>query len=357
MRTYKIIGLMSGTSMDGVDLCFAQFSSEKSNWNFEILNTKELGYPTELKKKLSNSTQLSGLDLTLLDLEIGDFFGECINEFIAESRIDKSQVDAIASHGHTVFHQPEKRMTLQIGNGTRIAATCGIPVINDFRSKDVFFGGQGAPLVPIGDRNLFSDQAESFLNIGGFTNISFQKNDSWNALDICAGNLPLNRIMEQSFGLSYDKDGEKAKSGRINQNLLEKLNALPYFNQTGPKSLGTEWLDTEFESNYKDTFISPEDLLSTITEHIAIQIGTTLDKNRLSSVLITGGGAKNEFLRERIKENTSAKIVIPQQEIIDFKEALIFGFLGALYLAKDENILKEITGAERNSCSGVLHLP
>lgn len=348
---------MSGTSTDGMDLCYSSFQKKEERWEFEILATQEYKYQDDFKRKLIEATSLSGLTIHLLSNELGLFFGEKINHFLQQHNINPKDVDAVASHGHTVFHQPNEKFTLQIGNGTRIAQTCGIPVINDFRVKDVFLGGQGAPLVPIGDALLFSDQAEAYLNIGGFTNISFQKNNIRTAFDICAGNLPLNRIMEKDFNCSFDKNGEKAKTGKINHELLTGLNSLPYFKLAEPKSLGTEWLDSEFTPIYSSLKINSEDILRTLTEHIAQQIGAILDKNTISSVLLTGGGAKNTFLVNQIKNNTSSTVLLPSEEIIDFKEALIFGFLGALYLEKEHNVLKEVTGASRNSCSGVLHLP
>jgi anhydro-N-acetylmuramic acid kinase len=219
----------------------------------------------------------------------------------------------------------------------------------------VIHGGQGAPLVPIGDFELFNSEAESFLNIGGISNVSFKKNGKITAFDCSLGNLPLNKLA-QNKGLTFDKDGVLAKSGEINFFLLDLLNNLPYYLQNGPKSLGTEWLESEFYPLIKfDRDI--ENNLRTVIEHEAIQISNVLNKNELKSVFITGGGALNNFLIERIGHYFEGKIILPERKIIEFKEAIVFAFLGALYAEKLPNCLKDVTGADQNVSGGILHLP
>lgn len=356
MITYNIIGLMSGTSLDGLDIALVRLICQENNtWTYELVQAETFSYQPELIEKLSISTQLTAIQLFKLDKELGKNIGEFVNIFIQKHKIEKNTIDYIASHGHTVYHQPENGFTVQIGCGTTIAAISGIKVINDFRTKDVIHGGQGAPLVPIGDFELFNSEAESFLNIGGISNISFKKNGKIVAFDCSPGNLPLNKLA-QNKGLNYDKDGILAKSGEINFFLLDLLNNLPYYSENGPKSLGTEWLESEFYPLVKfDRDI--ENNLRTIIEHEAIQISNILNKNELKSVFVTGGGALNNFLIERIAHYFEGEIILPERKIIEFKEAIVFAFLGALYAENIPNCIKDVTGADQNVCGGVLHLP
>ncbi len=356
MIEYKIIGLMSGTSLDGLDIAYVKYSKGFDNqWNFEFINASTFSFPIGLEKEIRRATQMSVTEILQLDKKIGKTYALFVNQFLKENNIEKQEVDVIASHGQTIFHQPKNGFTYQIGCGTTIAFLTGINVINDFRTKDVVAGGQGAPLVPIGDYKLFRSYADSFLNIGGFANVSFEKEETIYAFDICPGNLPLNKLINLK-GLSFDRDGLVAKQGEINFYLLEILNNLSYYSQDYPKSLGTEWLENEFYPLIKfDNSI--EDNLRTILEHEAIQISNVLNKENLKSVLITGGGVKNLFLIERIKKYYQGEVVIPSESIVDFKEAIIFGFLGALYLANEENTISSVTGAEKNVSGGVLHKP
>lgn len=347
---------MSGTSLDGLDIAWTQLKNDpEKGWEFELLAAHTFEYNNELQQKLSEATTLSALQLFQLDKELGKEMAKFVNAFIAKHKIPKTEIDLIASHGHTVFHQPDKGVTVQIGCGSTIALLTGIKVVNDFRTKDVIMGGQGAPLVPIGDFHLFGSQAEAFLNIGGISNVSFRKNDRITAFDCSPGNLPLNKLA-QSKGMPYDKNGELASAGEINFFLLDMLNALPYYQEEGPKSLGMEWMEQYFYPLVKfDRDI--ENNLRTIIEHESFQIGSVLNKHKLKSVLITGGGALNTFLIERIGHYFDGEIVLPEKKIIEFKEAIVFAFLGALYMEKEPNCLKDVTGASRDVCGGVLHLP
>jgi anhydro-N-acetylmuramic acid kinase len=353
---YEMIGLMSGTSLDGLDIAHVRFHlSDASNPRFELLHSKTIPYSEDLIQQLLHIDQLSLSAVMILDKSLGLFYAKEINAFLEENNISKEQIDAIASHGQTILHQPANGFTLQIGCGTTLAFHTGIKVVNDFRTKDVVAGGQGAPLVPIGDFDLFADQADAFLNIGGFTNVSFKKEVNIIAFDVTPGNLPLNKLAA-SRGLPYDKDGELARSGDINFFLLDLLNNLPYYSQEAPKSLGTEWLEEHFYPMIKfDKEI--ENNLRTLTEHIGNQVGNALNNTGARTVLVTGGGAKNAFLIERIRSYFNGELIIPETTIIDFKEALIFAYLGALYLHGKPNALCSVTGAQRNTSGGVLHLP
>lgn len=345
---------MSGTSLDGIDIAFVHIQrNEQGLWSFNLVNAETVEYSDEIKENLRISTDISAPALFKLDKMLGQMMGKAINKFIEKNKILKDQIQIIASHGHTVFHQPDNGFTVQIGCGSTMALETGITVVNDFRTKDVILGGQGAPLVPIGDFELFKGQADAFLNIGGISNISFRKDGQITAFDCSPGNLPLNKLA-QNKGLNYDKNGDLARSGEINFFLLDLLNNLPFYQQPGPKSLGTEWLEQYFYPMIKfDRDI--ENNLRTVIEHEAYQIGQVLSRNEIESVMITGGGAFNQFLVERIQHYYKGKLVLPAKEVIEFKEAIIFAFLGALYLEELPNCLSEVTGASRNVCGGVLH--
>lgn len=355
MNSFQIIGLMSGTSMDGVDMAFCRFEKdEKGNWNHRVISYESASYSPELLDRLKRSKSYSAVELLLLDKELGKHFAQCINNFIEKNEIQRDEIDAIASHGHTIFHQPENGFTYQIGCGDTLAYQTGIQVINDFRQKDIIAGGQGAPLVPIGDLLLFSGKADAFLNIGGFSNITFINNKVI-AYDICPGNLPLNKYANE-LGEPYDQNGEIARSGNLIPPLLSKLNSIPYYSEKAPKSLGTEWLDDEFYIHVPDTFGS-EDKLRTCVEHISQQISNNINNSGAHQVMVTGGGAYNSFLIEMIRSKTNSNIYLPDNQLIEFKEAIVFGFLGALYLSGESNVLPFVTGAEKPTTGGVLHKP
>jgi anhydro-N-acetylmuramic acid kinase len=351
----EIVGLMSGTSLDGLDIAHVSIEFKNQKVHFELLNCETTPYDSEILLQLQKYNDLSIPEMLILDKKIGRYYGEKVNEFISKNNLNKKHIDAIACHGQTIFHQPQNGFTYQIGCGSTLAYVTGLKVINDFRTRDVIAGGQGAPLVPIGDFNLFANQAESFLNIGGFANISFKKGNKIIAFDICPGNLPLNLLANQ-IGLEYDKNGELAKSGIILPELLNRLNSLEFYRLNSPKSLGTEWLEDEFYKSIDGKY-QTKDLLRTIVEHIAVQISSVLKNEKLASVFMTGGGTKNNFLIERIKVHFDGQLIVPEMKIIDFKEAIVFAYLGALYLRNEPTTLTSVTGAEREVCSGVLHIP
>jgi anhydro-N-acetylmuramic acid kinase len=349
----EILGLMSGTSLDGLDVAHVTFEFEGDKIRFELHHAHTFTIDNALLEKLHQATKMSTEQLFILDKELGMYFAKCVRQFMDNHHLDNGQIDAIASHGQTIFHQPQNGFTLQIACGSTIAFQTGIPVINDFRTLDVIASGQGAPLVPIGDFELFSAEAESFLNLGGFANISFKKNNMIQAFDIAPANLPSNLLMQQ-IGELFDRNGEKARSGKINESLLEALNYIPFYSNKGPKSLGTEWLHQEYMPLFDHTD-SLENLLRTHVEHVAIQVAKILNDERLTSVYITGGGAKNSFFIERLSHYFKGKCVIPSKLIIDFKEAIVFAFLGARYLRGESTNVPSVTGASTNLCTGVYH--
>ena len=343
-QTYNVIGLMSGTSLDGLDIAFCRFSLNE-NWSFEILKSKTVGYNTNLKNQLKNCISLSESEISILDIELGKIWGEKVNEFIRENNI---RADFIASHGHTVFHQPEKGLTLQIGNASEISRNTKLNVVYDFRTQDVALGGQGAPLVPIGDKLLFSDY-DYCINLGGISNFSFDSSNGFRkAFDISPCNLVLNHYANQ-LGFEYDENGDWSKSGALDEHLLKELNLVPYYYKEQPKSLGKEDIVNVFLPIIEKYNISIQDRLRTFTEHVACQVGKQLVGGKS---LFTGGGSYNKFLISRVEHYASSEIVLGSDQLISFKEAMIFAFLGVLRMRNEDNVLKSYTGAQKDSCSG-----
>ena len=344
-----IIGVMSGTSLDGLDLVYVKINAE-ANYQFEILKAETISYSNEWKSALKEGFHLSGEKLVKLDADYGIYLGKTLLNFIEENRIEK--LDFIASHGHTIFHNPEKKYTLQIGNGPYIASITGIKTICDFRVQDVALGGQGAPLVPIGDELLFPEY-DYCLNLGGFSNISFNQNQQRIAFDICPVNIVLNNYVA-SLNMEYDDKGEIASEGNIDNNLLAALNSLPFYNDAKPKSLGYEFVEETIFPKIDKHNLSIKDVLRTFVEHIAIQISKKTDSDSGKTMLVTGGGAFNTFLMARLQSYTDTKLIIPEETIINYKEALVFGLLGLLKDEGKNNCLKSVTGAVRDHSSGVV---
>ncbi|MFY0712605.1 anhydro-N-acetylmuramic acid kinase [Seonamhaeicola sp. NFXS20] len=350
---YSVIGVMSGTSLDGIDLIYVSFNHNNSKWVFEIHAAETVSYNKEWKGKLRNLVTNSNEELHQIDKEYTFYLGAVINEFINKHSI--IEIDAVCSHGHTALHQPENRLTYQIGNMPHLATLLKNKVVCDFRVQDVALGGQGAPLVPIGDKLLFSEY-NFCINLGGFANISSEINNERIAYDICPVNIVLNQYVK-NLGLDYDDEGKLAASGNVNTDLLQQLNALRFYVELPPKSLGLEWVKTNIFPIIDAFNLEIKDVLRTFVEHIAVQISKSISHIPKSSVLITGGGAYNSFLIERIKALSSNKIIIPSKDIIEFKEALIFGFLGVLKLRNQINCLKSVTGASKNHSSGKIYFP
>lgn len=338
---------MSGTSLDGLDIASCIFHREGDKWLYEIEEAECLAYPPRWEQLLQGAPRLDGYSLAKLDTEYGFFIGERVNDFY---RRISTRADFIASHGHTVFHNPAERLTLQIGNGAAISAVTGLPVVSDFRNIDVCSGGQGAPLVPIADKLLFTEY-EYCLNLGGIANISYDEGEKRIAYDICPCNLLLNGLAAET-GNAYDEGGMMARQGSLNPELLRQLNAWSYYTLPPPKSLDKETLLGELMPMIQTSVIPVRDKLATVTEHIAQKIGHAVKDGK---ILVTGGGAFNSFLAERIQQNTDASVIVPGDKLISFKEALAFAFLGLLRVMNEPNCLKSVTGAERDTVGGALH--
>ncbi|PRY89292.1 anhydro-N-acetylmuramic acid kinase [Mongoliibacter ruber] len=351
--SYNVIGLMSGTSGDGLDIAYCTFE-KRANWSFEIIHGETVPFPEKMGKDLQYSHELDSLSLALLDVSFGKWMGEEVRKVVDKLAIE---VDAVCSHGHTVFHQPQNGLSLQIGNGWAMHQAAALPVINDFRMLDVQLGGQGAPLVPIGDQLLFGEM-DYCINLGGIANISMEKGDQRLAFDICPFNLLLNRYAG-AFGKPYDEDGLIAKKGKVLENVLDQLNRLSYYQKQGAKSLGREDLDVYFELLERSKENAPEDIMRTLVEHYVVQIMAVLSssKSRKKSILITGGGAFNKFFIERLGSSIEQYFEIEKvdESIVNFKEALIFGFLGVLRMRGENNCLSSVTGAKRDNCGGTAY--
>jgi anhydro-N-acetylmuramic acid kinase len=345
-------GLMSGTSLDGLDIAACRFRKNGKNWSYEIIGATTIAYSLSMKKKLEALMNTTAEEFAEADAFFAKFSGEQVRKFLLKHKIKS---DLIASHGHTVFHQPKKGFTIQIGNGAYLAAITDIPVVSDFRTMDVALGGQGAPLVPIGDKLLFGHY-DYCLNLGGIANISFDKSGKRIAGDICPVNIVLNKLAGEK-GKAYDKDGKLAFAGNIHQPLLKKLNSLSFYKKTFPKSLGREWIEKEFFPIVNSTAISTEDKLATACEHMAVQIASSVYSAKPVTLLASGGGALNKYLIDRITEHAGGKvkIIVPDPLTISYKEAVIFAFLGLKRILGEVNALASVTGASKDSIGGALY--
>lgn len=348
---YNVIGVMSGTSLDGVDLAHIHFMVDSKGWKFEIIEAETVGYASAWFNKLKNAVQFSELELNQLNKDYTKLLSEIIRNFISKNNI--SNLDAVCSHGHTILHQPQNGFTLQIGNLPEIASLINQKVVCDFRVQDVVLGGQGAPLVPIGDQILFP-QYDYCLNLGGFSNVSFAKNNTRIAFDISPVNTVLNFYANQ-LNLDYDDKGAMAQSGNLSKKLLDELNNLPFYSLNYPKSLGFEFVKETVLPIIERHSISRADKMHTFTVHVALQIAKALSKKN-GKLLVTGGGAYNDFLIEEIqKKLPEMQIIIPDKKILEFKEALIFALLGVLKLRGEINVLSSVTGAENDHSSGEIY--
>lgn len=348
-KQYTILGIMSGTSLDGVDIALCTFQFLNNSWSYDIKKASTIPYTVYWKNKLQDAVSLPAELLKELNIDYTIQLAHIIQTFITQHYI--KNLDAICSHGHTILHQPEKGLTLQIGNLPLFAQILKQKIVCDFRVQDVALGGQGAPLVPIGDQLLFSEY-DYCLNLGGFANISFQKKENRIAYDICPVNIVMNHYAEM-LGKPYDESGDFAALGNVLLPLLQELNALDFYQQAPPKSLGLEWVQKEILPLLKASKASPNDILNTFVAHIANQIATQLKPE--AKVLITGGGVYNTYLVSQLRKQSKAQFVVPDMVLLEYKEALIFGFLGVLKLRGEINCLASVTGAKRDHSSGVIY--
>ena len=350
MNEFYVIGLMSGTSLDGLDIAYCKFV-KTIDWSFEILQFKTVEYKQDFRERLLGASQNSEEELQELSFEFGVLMAEELSSFVQQYQI--SRIDLVASHGHTVFHQPEKGITLQIGSPKPLFDLLNVHIVYDFRTQDVLRGGQGAPLVPLVDKILFSEY-DACLNLGGFSNISFDCEKERVAFDICPVNIVLNHLANK-LGFDFDEKGQIASSSVVNDELLEYLNGLPYYKNTYPKSLGREWVEENIFSHIEHSDLSLECLMRTIIEHIACQIGKVVKEYKLKRVLLSGGGVFNDFLIDRIQSIVPNCCEKSDYVLIEAKEAMAFAFLGLLRFRGDVNILSSVTGSDKNHSSGKIY--
>jgi anhydro-N-acetylmuramic acid kinase len=355
---YKVIGLMSGTSLDGLDIAYCTFKNTSSGWQFQLEHSRHVAYDEERISQLRNAVDLPAAELLALDVSYGRWLGQQVNLFISGYNLT---VDIVASHGHTIFHQPERGFTLQIGAGLDLAQQAKQTVVCDFRSLDVAMGGQGAPLVPIGDHHLFADY-DFCLNLGGIANISFAIADNRKAYDVAPANMLLNYLAGQR-GLAYDAKGAIAREGAIDPALLAALNGLEFYKLPYPKSLGYEWFVSEMQPIIDASDIKVDDKMATGVAHIAGVIAAAVlsewNNDRQANLLITGGGAKNDTLIDALTAalGSTVQVILPSEELIDFKEAVIFAFMGVLRVRDEINCLSSVTGADRDVSGGTIFQP
>lgn len=356
---YRVIGTMSGSSLDGLDIAFVELQQVSGKWTYQLRHAVCYEYTKEWIERLSKATGLNAFEYQLLDTDYGIYCGELINRFIEENGI-QYQVQLISSHGHTTFHAPANKLTCQLGNGAAIAAATGINVVNNLRAMDVAFGGQGAPIVPVGEKLLLGNYL-FYLNLGGIANVSLNHETSYVAFDICPANKVMNLLAKEN-GKEFDDGGAIAKSGQVNKSLLEMLNDFEYYRMPYPKSLSNDFGTDVIYPLIRDTGGKPEDKLSTYVEHICRQIAQSVEKLqsdfRLTGeqkMLVTGGGAMNVFLIERLKETLSllgVELEVPDKDLIDFKEAIVMALIGVLRWREENNVFASVTGASRDSIGG-----
>ncbi len=348
---YHIIGVMSGTSLDGIDLAHIHFTIQNNRWKYTIAEAETVAYSIFWVEKLKKAISFNPDQLAILNIDYTQLLAETISDFITKHSL--KNIDAVCSHGHTILHNPQEKYTLQIGNLPIIAQLIKQVVVCDFRVQDVLLGGQGAPLVPIGDQILFSEY-DYCLNLGGFSNVSFKHDSQRIAFDISPVNTVLN-FYANTLGLPYDDKGKIAASGKLNLLLLNQLNALDFYQVKFPKSLGFEFVKDIVLPLLENSNLSPEDKMHTFTEHIAQQIAKALPKP-IGKMLVTGGGAYNSYLISRMQHYLpQLTLEIPDTKTIEFKEALIFGLLGVLRLRNEVNTLASVTGAPHDHCSGKVY--
>ncbi len=358
---YRAIGLMSGSSLDGLDLAFIIFTEIGGKWEYEIESTACFPYSAAWKQRLSEATELHAKPYLQLHADYGHYLGTSVLEFIEQNGLEH-RVQLVVSHGHTVFHEPASGFTAQLGDGAAIAAKTGINVVSDLRAMDIALGGQGAPIVPLGEKLLFADYP-LLLNLGGIANISAALPDGYIGYDICPANRVLN-LLAQEKGLAYDEGGQLASKGFVRDEVLAQLNQQSYYAKPYPKSLDNGFGTETIYPILKKANLSTQDALRTMVEHIAIQI--TRNTGRLAQklpadnhkqMLITGGGALNTFLMERLQNSLSPlgiACVVPDEKTVQYKEALIMALLGLLRWRESDTVLKSVTGAERASIGGAV---
>jgi anhydro-N-acetylmuramic acid kinase len=344
---FEVIGVMSGSSLDGLDLAWVELVHDAGDWSFNIREALTVPYDRHFQQRLKDAMHGSALELARLHRDLGRLIGTACRDLVGST-----PVHLIASHGHTLFHRPDEGLTAQLGCGAHIAAVSGITTVCDFRTTDVALGGQGAPLVPLGERLLFPEH-RAFLNIGGICNIALHAAERVVGYDVCIGNQALNELAGEA-GMPYDANGAMACTGRVDAALVAALNALPFHQQPTPRSLGRDWYSTAVQPLIGDRRIPVADRLASVVEHIAQQVSIAL-KDATGPVLVTGGGAHNTYQIERLRALCGVALEVPDARTVDYKEALTFALLGVLRLRGEATALASVTGAGRDSVGGAVY--
>lgn len=356
---YHALGLMSGSSLDGLDILYAQFHEQGGHWSYTLEKAACYPYAAEWEQRLRSARTLSAADYCQLHIDYGHFLGQQVNRFIEENQL-QYKVGLVGSHGHTVFHSPQTGLTTQLGEGAALAAVTKLPVVTDLRTMDLAFGGQGAPLVPMGERALLSEYS-LLLNLGGIANVT-SSGDKYVAYDICPANRVLNLLANQ-LGHAFDEGGKLAAKGKVIASLRTALEAHPYYKQPFPKSLANEMGTDEHFALLMNSGQPVEDLIATYTIHMANQIAINVQqlakRNNLlqQKMLVTGGGAFNDYLITLLREklqSSGVEIVVPDSALVQFKEALIMAFLAVLRWRQEYTTIPSVTGASRASIGGAL---
>jgi anhydro-N-acetylmuramic acid kinase len=361
MNVYHVIGVMTGSSLDGIDLAFTKITVKDGHYAHEILISECVPMPQKWKIRIEQLVMQNAVTYLKTSAFFGHFIGDRIAEFIEKHQL-QNQLDFIASHGQTVFHQPENLFTSQIGDGAAIAGKTGFPVVCDFRSIDVALGGQGAPVAPIANKMFYSNY-KMFLNLGGIANIAVNVNGKYIAFDVTAVNLALNKIARMK-GVEYDHDGNLAANGAVDERLFSEMNSSFYYDKDYPKSLSGGWVSKVMMPTLQRHNISIEDKLRTIVEHVAHQLNKSLEKiqqkenisfSKSDKMLVTGGGAFNKFMIQRMEEMLPITLVVPDEQTVKFKESVLMALMGVMRVRNEENCLGSVTGAARNAIGGAIY--
>lgn len=358
---YYALGLMSGSSLDGLDIAYAALDWRDGHlldWRLLVADT--LPFSEQWQARLLHLPQQDALTFAKTHVYFGRYMADLVQAFRQRHR--PARIDFIASHGHTIFHQPDKYLTTQIGDGAALSALTGLPVICDFRTMDVALGGEGAPLAPLADRYLFAGY-DFYLNIGGIANLSSNSTGDWIGFDVCPANQVLN-LLAQQVGAEYDHNGDLARQGQVLEPLLQRVRDFDFYRKSYPKSLGNEWIRAHVLPIYLEYEGRVEDKLATACAHIALELAQSIQRILTNSpspktspkLLATGGGAFNGYLMERLRASLPAvELVVPAPEIVQFKEALLMALLGVLRLNQTPNSLRSITRAKRDTVNGAIY--
>lgn len=381
-----VCGIMSGTSVDGIDVAVLRITGHGAATQAELLHYYETPFPEDVQQLILNNTEVSTStisDICVLRTLLAQLYAQAVQECCAEAGMESGEIDIVGVHGQTLFHLPEPlevagyniRSTLQSVNGPALAAELGVPVVSDFRSADMAVGGQGAPLVPYVDYMLFhsDDMNRAMVNIGGISNITWLpqhgSEDDVLAYDAGPGNMVVNALTRHFYGMEYDEDGKLARRGRLNQDLYTWMMAHPYFRREPPKTTGREmfgvaYIEQLLEMAGDFDITEPDDVIATASQMtvscIASEIQSVAERIDSYAVYLCGGGSKNLFFLEGLKHALGPGIVHTSDEIgihSDAKEAHCFAILANEWLHGNRANVPSVTGAAEKALLGSISIP